>query len=177
MTSVFLLLYKINDCSKYETAIFQTEKGLKWFIKELNKQKPQILKIFEIKNSCFVEELKFFVSKEDVNLKPVLTNKENSDYGKLYILVFRTPTKLSSTISEKESKIIDNYLKGIRSGEIEILSFFSIDLDSLKVMPLDFDVDDILRIKIKSKFKNFSLPFEYSNLKHIFYDSNYNKFI
>ena len=160
MTSVFLLLYKINDCSKYETAIFQTEKGLKWFVKELNKQKPQILRIFEVKNSCFVKELKFFVSKEDVNLKPVLTIKENSDYSRLYILMFRTPTKLSSTISEKESKIIDNYLKGIRSEEIEILSFFSIDLDSLEIMPLVFDVDDNLQINIKSKLKNFSLPLQ-----------------
>lgn len=160
MTSVFLLLYKINDCSKYKTAIFQTEKGLKWFIKELNKQKPQILRIFEVKNSCFVKELKFFVPKEDVNLKPVLTNKENSDYGKLYILVFRTPTKLSSTISEEENKIIDNYLKGIRSEEIEILSFFSLNLKDLKINPLFFDVNDNLQIEIKSKLKNFSLPSE-----------------
>lgn len=160
MNSVFLLLYKINDCSKYETAIFQTEKGLKWFIKELNKQKPQILRIFEVKNSCFVKELKFFVSKEDVNLKPVLTNKENSDYGKLYILVFRTPTKLSSTISEEENKIVENYLKGIRSEEIEILSFFSLNLKDLKINPLFFDVNDNLQIEIKSKLKNFSLPSE-----------------
>ena len=166
MPSVFLILYKINDCSKYDTAIFQTEKGLKWFVKELNKQKHQILRIFEVKNSCFVLELESFISKENVNLKPVLTKnpvltkKENSDYGEIYILMFRTPTRLSSTITRKERRIVDNYLKEIKSEEIEILSFFSMNLDSLKVRPLVFDMDDNLQIKIKSKLKNFSLPFE-----------------